>query len=98
DGVLLKGGEVLRAERVVVCAGAWSAQVLQLPVRPVRGQMIALDCRPPESVVFGAAGYLVPRGAQTLVGATVEEAGFDRATTPEGLQAMLAAAEKLGAR
>jgi glycine oxidase len=82
--------EVVPAERFVIAAGTWSAQVEGAGIAadaivPVRGQMIAYDVPPPPSVIFGAAGYAVPRGGRTLIGATVEHAGFDKSTTAGGL-------------
>ena len=68
-GVKLDDGE-LRAEATVLAAGSWSSLVPGVPttvpaVRPVRGQMVLLDERPPRlrTIVFGAGGYVVPRGA-----------------------------------
>jgi len=83
----------LAAGAVVLAAGAWSNLVegSQLPpgaVRPVRGQIAVLDTRPPllQRVVFSGRGYVVPRAdGRILCGATMEEVGFDRAVTAEGL-------------
>jgi glycine oxidase len=89
SGIETESGEI-GAQVAVVAAGAWSAQIdgAGLPADalvPVRGQMIAYDEPPPPTVIFGAGGYVVPRGKRTLVGATVERAGFDKRTTKEGL-------------
>jgi glycine oxidase len=92
---------------VVLAAGAWSPRVAgiapHLPVRPVRGQMLAL--RPPgpscARVVAHRDGYLVPRrDGELLVGATMEDVGFDQTVTPGGLRALLAHLDRLapGAR
>jgi glycine oxidase len=81
---------------VVLAAGAWAPRVAgiapDLPVRPVRGQMLAL--RPPggslRHVLFHADGCLAPRrGGEVLVGGTVEDAGFDKAVTAPGVLALL---------
>ncbi len=90
ERVGLADGQVVEG-RVVVCAGAWTARVPgleRLPVRPVRGQMMAVRGPPPPSaVLFGAGGYLVPRvDGRTLVGATVEEVGYARGVTLAGLR------------
>ena len=81
------------ADAIVLAAGAWSGQIAGLPpdaippVRPVKGEMIALA--PPSGVslptrlVWGNEVYLVPRREQLFVGATVREAGFDTALTAE---------------
>ncbi len=98
-GVELASGRFFRGE-VVVCAGAWSAQVPgapRVPVRPVRGQLVALEGVPLPTVVFGPGGYLVPRwdDARVIAGATVEEAGFEKRVTAEGLRAVLDTALRL---
>lgn len=95
-GVTLDGGERIEG-RPVVCAGAWTGRVPglgALPVRPVRGQLVALEGAPgPRRVVFGRGGYLVPRpDGRTVAGATVEEVGFARGTTVAGLHHVLGVA------
>jgi glycine oxidase len=50
---------------------------------------------PPEPVVWGEGVYLVPRGEALMVGATVEEAGFDTAVTDRARNALRGSAEKL---
>ena len=95
DRLELRDGTAVRARHVLVCAGAWSDELLPLRIFPVRGQMIALDVRPPRTVVYGEDGYLVPRRDRLLVGATVENAGFEDRTTPEGLRQLLALAARL---
>jgi glycine oxidase len=100
-GVELAQGRI-DAPRVVVAAGAWSAllpgaRIAADAVRPVRGQMIALRIAPPfQAVLRGGAGYAVPRGSETvIVGATVEEVGFDKSLTPEGIGRMRELADLL---
>jgi glycine oxidase len=90
----------LRADATVLAAGSWSSLVPGLPpglpqVRPVRGQMVLLDERPPRvrSIVFGAGGYVVPRGdGRVLCGSTMERAGFRKEVTAAGVHAILACA------
>lgn len=90
----------LDAPAVVLAAGSWSALVpgaglAARAVRPVRGQMVALETRPPlfSRVVFSARGYLVPRpDGRILAGSTMEEAGFEKAVTADGLARILALA------
>lgn len=102
-GVRVRSAEAelttISARRAVLCSGAWSAQLLpQLPVFPVKGQMLSLQ-GPREAlqrVIFGPGTYLVPREDGLLVvGATSErEAGFTEGLTPFGqsqLQAGIAA-------
>jgi len=86
------------ADVVVVAAGAWSAQIaglpVPLPVRPVKGQMLALrmDSAAPllRHVVWAPKAYLVPRGdGRLIVGATTEERGFEPSLTAGGILALL---------
>lgn len=97
------GGETLPADAVLLAAGAWSRGIDGLPaealppVRPVKGQMLALqmDARAPllEHVLWGPNLYLVPRkDGRLIVGATVEEKGFDESLTAGGVFALLEAA------
>lgn len=93
-------GEAVEGAHVVLAGGAWVGQLAGLPrpipVRPVRGQMLSLGASSLRHVTYGGGGYLVPRaGGRTLVGATMEEVGFDSATTPEALQSLTAVAARL---
>jgi glycine oxidase len=88
------------APKIVNCAGAWSGQIgpQPFPTRPVKGQMLCLAMHPRNlirHVIRSPDVYLIPRSdGRLLVGATVEEAGFDKrvdATTIQRLhQAALA--------
>jgi len=89
------------ADAVVVAAGAWSTELgllpRPLPVKPVRGQMIALpwpDGMAP-AILYGSGGYLLSRGAEALVGSTMESAGFDASTTPEAEARLVGVAGRL---
>lgn len=94
QGIRLGDGQFL-AGRPVVCAGAWTGLVplpRPLPVRPVRGQVIEIAGPPGllPGVIFHETGYLVPRrDGRVLVGATVEEAGFERSVTAGGVAHLL---------
>jgi glycine oxidase len=74
------------AAKVVNCAGAWSGQIPPhaFPTRPVKGQMLCLVMPSHlqlKHVIRSAESYLIPRSdGRLLVGATVEEAGFDKRT------------------
>ena len=79
----------LPCSQAVLCCGAWSAALLpELPVFPVKGQMLSLQgpIGALQRVVFGPGTYLVPRDDGLLVvGATSEpEAGFGDGLTPAG--------------
>ncbi len=87
---------------VVNCAGAWAGQIAgapPLPTRPVKGQMLSVI--PPRRdflrhVVRGPGAYLVPRSdGRILIGATLEEAGFDKRTEPDTIQGLHQAAAHL---
>jgi glycine oxidase len=98
--------EFVKAAQVVVAAGAWSEQIAGLPaearppVRPVKGQ--ALRLRDPAGpgllrrVVRFGGGYLVPRADGTYVlGATVEERGFELEPAAGGVYELLRDAHEL---
>ena len=88
----------LVADAVVVAAGTWSGRihivgVPPLPVRPIRGQLLQLTWTGadlPKRPVWGSRCYTVPWQPNTLlVGATVEDVGFDERSTVAGVHAML---------
>jgi glycine oxidase len=103
DGVrVVVDGEPIAADRAVLAAGAWTNQIegIRRPLlRPVRGQLLKM--RSPSlrlvTIMWGPDCYIVPRynDGTLLVGATVEEAGFDERTTEEGVNGLLAAAQRL---
>lgn len=97
-GVL--AGETLHpADVVVLAAGAWSrgvdiAPAAPLPVRPIKGQMLALRMDPDapilSHVLWAPSAYLVPRrDGRLIIGATTEEKGFDPDLTAGGQLALL---------
>ena len=98
--------EVVYARDVVVAAGAWSGGLAGLPerakvpVRPVKGQIMRLrDPAGPgllEGVVRFQGGYLVPRGdGRYVLGATMEERGFEPYATAGGVYELLRDAHEL---
>ncbi len=89
------------AAKVVNCAGAWAGQIgpHRFPTRPVKGQMLCL-AMPSRTlirhVIRSPKAYLIPRSdGRLLIGATVEEAGFDKSTIPETIKALHRAALEL---
>ena len=99
-GVRLVGGEVIEADRVLVAAGAWvktlgGLSARQKPrIRPVRGQMLALrmpDGQPTcTHVVRSPDAYIVPKSdGRLIIGATMEERGFDANLTAGGVFELL---------
>ncbi|MEW8505213.1 MAG: glycine oxidase ThiO [Candidatus Thiodiazotropha sp.] len=96
-GVRTNGG-ILRSERVIICAGAWSGTLLSglVPppaIEPVLGQMIIFRHHPGEisRIVLHNDRYLIPRrDGRVLVGSTLEFRGFDKHTTEEAKQELKA--------
>ncbi len=104
EGVEIEGRQTVAAARVVVAGGAWSGAipgVPAVPVRPVKGQTLRLRSRPGEAPLLERpvryeGGYLVPRqDGSVVLGATVEEQGFDLALTAGGLYELLRDASEL---
>jgi glycine oxidase len=78
----------LHADAVVLCGGAWSPEVaatvgIDLPIRPIRGQILEIGARSnaPIHIVYSPKVYFVPRSDSVLVGATMEDVGFDESVT-----------------
>lgn len=91
------------APHVVLAAGCWAGQIdlagaPPLPVRPVRGQLVSLGlaAMPIAQAIWGPGCYLVPwEDGTLLVGATVEEAGFEEQATVAGVRSLLEAAPRV---
>lgn len=103
-GVVLEDGQA-NGDAIVLAAGSWSALVSGVPkavkVKPVRGQLVELDERPPSvrTILFSSNGYVVPRGdGRVVCGSTMENAGFRREVTAGGVQQVLAGAIALAPR
>ena len=99
-GATTEEGELF-AGVTVVATGAWTSFIrigeapVVVSVKPIRGQMLCLDSgeRLLRHVVYGPRGYLVPRvDGRLLVGATVEDVGFDKSTTDAGIEELSQAA------
>ncbi|HYE95570.1 MAG TPA: glycine oxidase ThiO, partial [Rubricoccaceae bacterium] len=95
---ILDDGSRVTGKVVVLAAGAWSRHVDGLenhapPVRPVKGQALALRIAAPfalRHVVRGPDAYLVPKAdGRLVVGATIEEVGFDARVTGGGVYRLL---------
>ncbi len=91
------GHQVLHADAVLLACGSWSGAFgrqigLEIPVRPVKGQIVLLkgnrmDIR---HIVKHARVYLVPRlDDRVLVGASMEDTGFQRGNTVRGVYDLL---------
>ncbi len=87
------------ADAVLIAAGAWTGLLDDIPIAPVKGEMIALQppdpAQLPAPVVWGEGVYCVPRHGRLLVGATVQEAGFDTSPTAEARDHLWSRAAKL---
>lgn len=97
---ILEDGDVVEGGTMVIALGAWASSLQGLPrpipVRPVKGQLLMLDGGHARHVIYGGGGYMVPRRGpntgealeRTIIGATMEDVGFDNATTQPGLDAL----------
>jgi glycine oxidase len=102
-GVQTAQAGVIACQRVVIAAGAWSAQIgkdlgLTIPVVPQRGQILSLKqpATPLKHTIFGNDLYLVPKVDDTIyVGATREQVGYDKSITAGGLTWLLSTAIQL---
>ncbi len=99
SGLKVKG-ETLAAENIILCAGAWSATIKGLPaeiippVFPMKGQMVALQMEPRlpllRHVLWTPQIYMVPRAdGRLIIGATMEDKGFDSQMTAGGMLHLL---------
>jgi len=96
DNERIPGGKFL------VAAGAWSSSLFhgmslennhnEMAIEPVRGQIALLSFPNPlfQPIIEDGPQYLVPRlDGHVLVGSTSEHVGFEKATTPSGIQSLL---------
>jgi glycine oxidase len=107
-GISRSGGRVAGVETtegsigcdaLVLATGAWTGHAARwldvtLPVGPQRGQIMALQARPPERrvrhILHGHGGYLIPKAnGTTVIGATHDDVGFDARVTGAGLRWLL---------
>ena len=89
-----------QAAHYVLATGAWSQDLLPIPVLPRKGQMLSVrvplgyaQTQPLKRVLFGEQVYIVPRReGRIIIGATVEDVGFAPHNTPAGIAQILNAA------
>ena len=98
---------LIEGDQFVVASGAWSGLLtdklkLRLAVKPFRGQVMMLRTTPGSlrHILFTglhkAFTYLVPRlDGHLYVGSTLEDVGFDKATTSEGMDKLKGGVAKL---
>ena len=84
---------------VVNCAGAWAGKItpFELPVKPVKGQMLAVVEAPRlQHVIRSEKAYLVPRSdGRLLIGSTLEDVGYNKQTDVSTLQRLFDGATEL---
>lgn len=96
-------GQLLSADKVVICGGAWSGEIarklgVELAVRPVKGQMLLFRATPEllKQVVLWDGYYLIPRrDGRILCGSTLEETGFEKQTTEEARRHLIEQAHRI---
>ena len=103
-------GEKIEAAYVVIAAGSFCGTIADCvsgiegnlaryaPVRPVRGQMVALQSESVKlkRVLRSSRGYIVPRpDGRIIAGSTLEDVGFVKQVTPEGIDRILRGAVEL---
>lgn len=97
------GKSFYAAAAVVNCAGAWASQLkpFGMPTRPVKGQMVCVVPQaatqqhgpPIQHVVRAPEVYIIPRSdGRMLLGATLEEVGYDKRVDPDTVQRLFRAA------
>ncbi len=92
-----------QAEVYCLTMGAWFGDLLPIPIKPLKGQMLSVQAisddlkeQPLHQVLFGTEVYLIPRrNGRILIGATTEDIGFQAHNTPVGIQTLLSAAMRL---
>jgi glycine oxidase len=97
----IKGVETVNgkfeADKVVICAGAWTAQLLHSldkrpAIEPVLGQMILFKHKPDRisRITLHQDRYVIPRrDGRVLIGSTLEYRGFDKTTTDQAKQELI---------
>lgn len=105
ESLQTRDGRLFFADQFIVCGGAWSQQLLrefepslQLPVRPVRGQMLLYKLAPgvlPCMVMAGGRYVIQRRDGYVLCGSTLEESGFDKGVTEEARLSLMHSAAML---
>jgi glycine oxidase len=95
---------IVAGDAVILALGAWlnefgGAPGELPPVAPVKGQMISMQAPAgtvlPKHLLWGDDTYLVSRGGRILIGATVEDAGFDTSVSADACARLLASAARI---
>jgi glycine oxidase len=97
--VVLADGTRIEAERVVLAVGAWSSRRLakRLPITPVKGQTLRLrGPLPATRIIRSEHVFVVPRASgETVIGATIEDAGYDTAATEAATEFLVGQARRV---
>ena len=102
-GIVCAKGTVA-GDAVIMASGAWLTEFggspAELPpVAPVKGQMVAVQAPAgtslPKHLLWGDNVYMVARGGRVLIGATVEDVGFDTSVSAEACARLLSAASRI---
>lgn len=85
------------AEHFVNACGAWAGELAEIPIAPRKGQMVLVESSEPLTATLRTPHlYLVPRDDRRIViGATVENIGYDKIVDPAAIDALRAAAAEL---
>jgi len=101
-GVALASGERPASALVVNAAGSWAAQISPemtlMPVKPVKGTIVLLEtaARPSREIVISSRGSIYPRAdGRVLVGATMEDVGYDRQVRLDAVATLIGQATAL---
>jgi len=82
----LKGlKESYTADYYVFCTGAWTKELFDVPVYPIKGQAIKVKAKPVDVVNYSTISYIIPRSRYTYIGATSEDVAFLGGNTVSGL-------------
>jgi glycine oxidase len=101
-GVNVHSIDQFKAPNIIIASGVWSRELKGLdpiiPVQPRKGQILSLatSSQPFKRIIRWQHTYFVPRGSgEMIVGATEENAGFDRSNTPAGIGQLLNEAQQI---
>jgi len=102
-GITTESNEQIQADCVVLAGGAWSASLLDefdvdLPVTPVRGQMLLYKTTPDtvRRIILHKDRYVIPRrDGRVLMGSTVEHTGFKKDITDSARVELEAEAQRI---